>query len=499
MLWDGFDWRASEVAARRKHKQKPPAVAGPVEIPDAEHELVIERAAAIDVAKAAGKVCVRLPGKSGRRFSRVWDVPARTGAITELAEQLIELGVEKVTVESTSDYWRIWYYLLEAAGLSVQLVNARDVKNVPGRPKSDKLDAVWLARLTEKGLLRPSFVPPAEIRRLRDYTRLRVDLTRDRARYWQRLEKLLEDALIKVSSVASTLDTLSTRDMIEALIAGQRDPRRLAELARGRMKAKRSELIAALDGRFDEHHGELARMLLGQIDALSTQIDTLSARIEELIAALPDHASAIDHPTGDDGPGAGAGAGNDAEPDPPTSTDDAPAIRVDPAAVAECVLCTVERLDEVPGIGVYNAQVILAEVGLDMSRFPTPEHLVSWAKLCPRTIQSGPVTRAGKTGKGNPYLKGALGEAAAAAAKTNTFLGERYRRIVKRRGKLKALVAVARSILVIVWHLLADPTARFCDLGPDYHTNRIAIERRLRNHIAQLTAMGYRVAIEPAA
>jgi len=153
-----WDWRASEVGARRKTKQKP-AMVEPVEIPDAEHELVVDRGAAIDVAKAAGKVCVRLPGKSGRRFSRVWDVPARTGAITELAEQLVELGIEKVTVESTSDYWRIWYYLLEDAGLDVQLVNSRDVRNVPGRPKTDKLDAVWLAKLTEKGLVRPSFVP----------------------------------------------------------------------------------------------------------------------------------------------------------------------------------------------------------------------------------------------------------------------------------------------------------------------------------------------------
>ena len=151
----------------------------------------------------------------------------------------------------------------------MQLVNARDVKNVPGRPKTDKLDAVWLAKLTEKGLLRPSFVPPAPIRQLRDYTRLRVDLTRERARYWQRLEKLLEDALIKLSSVASTLDTLSARDMIDALIAGERDPRRLADLARGRMKTKRSALIKALDGRFDDHHAELARMLLAQIDTLS--------------------------------------------------------------------------------------------------------------------------------------------------------------------------------------------------------------------------------------
>ena len=187
----------------------------PEEIPDAEHELVVERSAAIDVAKATGKVCVRAPkGATGRRSSRVWDVAATTGAITELAGQLRADGIEKITVESTSDYWRIWYYLLEAAGLEVQLVNARDVKNVPGRPKTDKLDAVWLAKLTEKGLLRPSFVPPAPIRQLRDYTRLRVDLTRERARYWQRLEKLLEDALIKVSAVASTLDTMSVRDML---------------------------------------------------------------------------------------------------------------------------------------------------------------------------------------------------------------------------------------------------------------------------------------------
>jgi transposase len=491
------------VAAQRKHRKKPAVgVAGPVEIPDAELELVLERVAAIDVAKAAGKVCVRLPGKTGRRFSRVWDVTARTGPITALGDQLLELGIEKVTVESTSDYWRIWYYLLEAAGLKVDLVNARDVKNVPGRPKTDKLDAVWLAKLTEKGLLRPSFVPPPEIRRLRDYTRMREDLTRDRTRYWQRLEKLLEDALIKVSSVASTMITLSTRDMIEALIAGQRDPYRLAELARGKMKAKRAELITALDGRFDDHHAELARILLDQIDALDTQIDTLTRRIEELITELPEDTQAIDHPDDD---GSGTGAGSAADADPATLTDGVNPIRIDPAIEAQCAieadraLSTMERLDAVPGISVAGAQDILAEIGTDMSRFPTPEHLVSWARLCPRTIQSGPVTRAGKTSKGNPYLKGALGEAAAAAAKTDTFLGERYRRIAKRRGKLKALVAVARSILVIIWHLLANPAARFRDLGPDYHTNRIAIQRRLRSHIAQLTAMGYRVTLEPAA
>jgi transposase len=162
-------------------------------------------------------------------------------------------------------------------------------------------------------------------------------------------------------------------------------------------------------------------------------------------------------------------------------------------------LTVVERLDEITGIGQRTAQTIIAEIGLDMTRFATPEHLVSWAKLCPRSIQSGPISRSGKTGMGNPYLKGALGEAAVAATHTNTFLGERYRRIVKRRGKLKALVAVARSILTIVWQLLSDPTARFHDLGPDYHTSRVANERKVRNHIAQLTAMGFHVTVQPAA
>lgn len=446
-----------------KHKKGP---AGVEEIPDAEYELVIERVAAVDVAKASGVVCVRMPGPA-RRVSKVWQVQATTGAVAELAAKLAGWGIEKLTIESTSDYWRIWYYLAEAAGLDVQLVNACEVKNVPGRPKTDKLDAVWLAKLTEKGLLRPSFVPPAPIRQLRDYTRLRVDLTRERTRYWQRLEKLLEDALIKVSAVASRLDTVSVRAMVEALIAGERDPRQLADLARGRMTAKRTELIKALDGRFDDHHAELARMLLDQIDALDLQIATLTERIEQRLAL--------------------------------TGPDDHDQVRPGGGLVASTELSAAQRLCEIPGIGPTTAQIILAEIGLDMTRFPTAAHLVSWAKLCPRTIQSGPVTRAGRTGTGNPYLKGALGEAAATVAKTDTFLGERYRRLVKRRGKLKALVAVARSILTIIWQLLADATARFHDLGADYYTRRVNIERRMRNHIAQLTAMGYRVSVEPAA
>jgi len=450
----------------------------PEEIPDADHEQVVERVCAIDVAKESGKVCTRLPRESApdRRVSKVWDVKATTNAIVELGDYLTDQRIEKVTVESTSDYWRIWFYLLEAAGLDVQLVNAREVKNVPGRPKTDKIDSVWLAKLTEKGLLRPSFVPPAEIRVLRDYTRLRVDLTQERTRHWQRLEKLLEDSLIKVSSVASRLDTMSTRDMLEALIHGERDPHKLANLARGKMRAKHAALVEALTGRFDEHHGELARMLLDQIDALTRQIDTLTTRIEALIAAIP-AAAAPTHAQGPD---------NDA---PSTGHTHRPPAQ----------LSALERLDEIPGVGPHTAQVILAEIGLDMTRFPTAGHLASWAKLCPRTIQSGSKNRSGKAGKGNPYLKGALGDAAAAAARTDTFLGERYRRIVKRRGKLKALVAVARSILIIAWHLLNDPTTGYHDLGSDYHTNRLNKETKARSHIRQLQALGYTVTLTQAA
>jgi transposase len=442
----------------------------PQEIEDEGHERILERVAAIDVAKASGMVCVRVPHESrpGRRVSRVWEVAATTGAVIELGDHLACQGIEKVTVESTSDYWRIWFYLLEAAGL----VNAREARNMPGRPKTDKLDSVWLAKCTERGVLRPSFVPPAGIRMLRDYTRLRTDLTQERTRYYARLEKLLEDALIKVSAVASTMNTKSVRDMIEALIAGERSPRALADLARGRMKAKRAALIEALTGRFDDHHAELARMLLDQIDALSAQTGTLTGRIEELIGAMP--AARGVNGDGTTGPGAGTGPG-------------------------AAVLPALARLDEIPGISLAGAQGILAEIGLDMTRFLTAGHLVSWARLSPRTIQSGAKNRSGKTGKGNPYLKGILGEAAAAAARTDTFLGERYRRLVKRIGKLKALVAVARSILVIIWHLLSDPAAQFCELGSAYHASRTSAQRKARGHIRQLEALGYTVTLTQAA
>ncbi len=391
----------------------------PQVIDDEDHERAHERVAAIDVAKDSGMVCTRTPHPSrpGARRSTVWTVRARIGTVRKLGRQLAHDGIEIVTLESTSDYWRIWFFVLEACGLAVQLVNAAQARNLPGRPKTDKLDAMWLARLTEMGLLRASFVPPKAIRDLRDYTRMRTRLVQERTRCWQRLEKLLEGALVKLSSVASKLTTVSAQDMIKALIAGQRDPHQLAALARGRMKARHDDLVEALDGMFDDHHGELAALLLDQIASLDAKIARLGARAAGLTAAMP-AAWGVDA-DGTTGPDAG-------------TAPDAPALNA------------VARLAEIPGISPDLARSIIAETGLDMSRFPTPGHLVSWAGLCPSARQSGPRTRAGKKGQGDTWLRGCLGQAATSAACTATFLGERYARIARRRGKAKAQVAVAR-------------------------------------------------------
>ena len=443
-------------------------------IDDREHERVHDRVAAIDVAKDSGMVCTRTPHPSrpGARRSTVWTVKARMGAVRALGRQLARDGIEMVTLESTSDYWRIWFFVLETCGLAVQLVNASQAKNLPGLPKTDKLDAQWLARLTEMGLLRASFVPPKAIRDLRDYTRMRTRLTQERTRCFQRLEKLLEGALVKVSAVASTLTTISAQDMIKALIAGQRDPRTLAALARGRMKAKHDDLVEALDGMFDDHHGELAQLLLDQVAALDGRIAQLSARAAELTAAMP--AAWGINADGTTGPGAGAG------PD-------------------ASVLNAVARLAEIPGISPDLARAIIAETGLDMARFPTAANLVSWAGLCPSARQSGPRTRAGKKGQGDTWLRSSLGQAATGAARTATFLGERHARIARRRGKAKAMNAVARSILVIIWHLLKDPEARYTDLGHGYYQARLDTDRKLRNHIRQIQALGFDITITKAA
>jgi len=448
----------------------------PQEIEVAEEHEIVERVAAIDVAKASGMICTRVPHPSvaGKRVTKVWEVRATTKALTELADHLVKERVERVVLESTSDYWRAFLYVLEGAGLCVWLVNAKQVKNVPGRPKTDKLDSIWLAKLAERSMLSPSFVPKEQMRHVRDLARARFDLVGDRARVKQRVEKVLEDALVKISSILTDLHGVSGRAMLEALIAGERDPMVLAELAKGRARARLALLAEACDGRFTSHHARLCRMLLDQADDLTKRIETITALLDEAIGALEARAD-----------------------ETPTAALDSETGEVLPPPLA--YLSAIERISQIPGGGPETARAVIGEIGLDMAVFSTPQRLCSWAKCSPRTVQSGRKTKGAPTGKGNPYLKAALGQMASGAAKTDTFLGERYRRLVKRMPKKKALAAIERSILVVIFHLLSDPSATFTDLGPDYYAKRIDQKRRTDQLVRQLEALGHHVTLAPAA
>lgn len=359
------------------------------------------------------------------------------------------------------------------------LVNAAQAKNVPGRPKTDKIDAVWLAKLAERSMVAPSLVPTEPMRQVRDLARARFDLVEDRSRVKQRIEKLLEDALIKISSVLTDIHGVSGRAMIEALIAGRRSPQALAELAKGRARARRSALQDALDGRFTDHHARLARMLLSQLDDLTVRIEEVTTLLDAAIAALPDPATST---------GSAANTGSHGAAD---GTDQ-------PGPTASSYACAIQRLCAIPGAGPDSVRAVIGEIGLDMTVFGRHQRLCSWAKVCPRTVQSGRKKGRARTGKGNPYLKAALAQMATGAAKTDTFLGERYRRLIKRMPKAKALVALQRSILVIIFHLLADPTTEFTDLGPDFYTRRIDLARRTNHLTRQLQALGYNVQLTPA-
>jgi len=372
-----------------------------------------------------------------------------TQALTELANRLVEMRVQRVVMEATSSYWKPVFYLLEAHGLDPWLVNARDVKHLPGRPKTDVLDAVWLCKVAERQMLRPSFVPPWPIRRLRDLTRYRSDLVAARTAEENRVEKLLEDACIKLSVVASDIFGVSGRAMLAALVAGERDPKVLAQLARARMRGKIDRLEQAFDGHFDDHHRFLLSRMLARIEGLDADIAAVDAQIDVQLAPFAEAAA---------------------------------------------------RLDEIPGIGPVAAAAIIAEIGVDMSRFPTAGHLCSWAKFAPGINSSaGKSKGSASSGHGNPYLARILGEAAVGTTKTNTFLAARYRRIARRRGQPRAVVAIGRSILVIIWHLLHDPDTRYHDLGADHYTRHVDPTAKKRSHIRQLEALGYTVTLTPAA
>jgi transposase len=424
------------------------------------------------VAKAKADVCTRLPPQreGGRRASRAEEVPATAAEVLALAGRLRADGVTLVIMESTSDYWRLWFYLLEAAGLHVQLVNSRQARQLAGRPKTDQLDAQWLARLAEMGLLRPSFVPPAEVRALRDLTRARLQAVRDRTRQWQRLEKLLEGALVKLSSAVHSLArTKTARAILEAIAGGERDPQALAALALG--PADKASIRKSLDGmQLQAHHPVLIRGYLDHTAFLDRRISA----IEDEITACLDGIEAAH----------GVTAAGERSPDP---------------GEGALALPAAERLAEIPGISLDLARAIIAETGLDMAAFPTPAHLASWAGLAPSARQSGPRARKPARKHGDDWLKGYATQAALGASRTGTFLGERYRRLARRAGPVRAQCAVARSILVIIWHLLADPGARFTDLGPDWHARKTDRARRTRRHLKELEALGYQVTLTEAA
>jgi transposase len=437
---------------------------------------VVTYAAAIDVAKGFGMVCTRVPGsRPDRRRQKVWRVEATFKEVTALMDHLRCEGIQRLVLESTSDYWRMWYYLAEAAGLEVWLVNARDVKHLPGRGKSDRLGCVWHCKLNERGMLRRSFVPPEPVRDLRALTRTRARLAQDQARHQARVEKILEDAQLKISVVISDLFGASGRRFLDALVAGERSPAALAALGDPRLKATRKELEDALTGRFRDIHAFEIKTHLRLIDAINDEITRLDEAIGQQLAKVPGTAPACTA-CGLAGGGHAPGCAGEGTP----------------------LLSLAGRLDEVTGIGAVNARAIIAELGTDPSQFPTPGHAAAWARLTPRSRQSGETARPGRTGKGNRYLRGALGQSAMAAAKTDTRLGALYRRIARKRGKPKAIVAVSRVICEIAWILICDPAARYQELGPDYWTPR-SRARQTRDKVREIERLnpGKKVILAP--
>lgn len=409
-------------------------------------EVLVERCAGLDVGKADLKACVRVPGPRGGRRQQVKTFATTTGSLLRLRDWLMEQQVTVVGMEATGDYWKPVYYVLEDA-VEVQLLNAAHMHNVPGR-KSDVSDSAWIAGLVEHGLVRASFVPPRPIRRLRDLTRYRAALTAERTREKQRMEKLLEDAGIKLSVFVSDMFGVSGRAMLSALVDGERDPEVLAGYARGRMRPKIPMLVQALTGSFDAHHAFLCRTMLSRIDGLDATINAVTAQIETEI------------------------------------------VPFQPIA---------DRLDTIPGVNQRVAQVIIAEIGADMTQFPTAAHLASWAGMCPGNNESAGKHFSGRTRKGDRWLRAALGEAAAAAAGTkDTYCRAQYHRLAARRGKKRALVAVGHSLLVAAWHVINDEVS-YQDLGALHFLTRIDPARQTRRLVTHLQQLGYQVQLSPAA
>jgi transposase len=412
-------------------------------------EVLVDRCAGLDVHKKTVVVCVRAPG-AGRqkRVSEVRTFGTFEHQLVELREWLVECGVTEVAMESTGVYWKpVWHVLDEGEPFEMLLVNPAHIKNVPGR-KTDVNDATWIAQLLECGLLRGSFVPPVEIRELREVTRYRRQLTEERARETQRLQKVLEDANVKLSSVASDVLGVTGRMILDALCAGERNPEVLAEMAQRKLRAKIGDLRQCVPGRFNHHHAVMVGEIVAHVDYLTATIGRLDARVEAMMV---------------------------------------------PFRAAR------ELLTTIPGIQQRSAEIILAEIGVDMTRFATPAHLASWAGVCPGNNESAGKHRSTHTRSGNLWLQSALVEAGWSAVRTkDCYLAVRFWRIAKRRGQQRALIAIAHSLLIIIWHMLNEGTV-YTEIGADYLARNDNPDRRRRHLVNQLEHLGYQVELTPAA
>jgi transposase len=409
-------------------------------------EVINDRCAGLDVGKDEVVACIRVPDDAGGRHQELRTFPTFSSGLESLATWLQDHDVTQVVMEATGQYWKPIWYVLEERGLELLLVNARHVKILPGR-KTDVGDAAWLCELAEHGLLRGSFVPPAGIRELRDLTRYRKRLIQTHTAECQRIHKTLEDASIRLGSVASDVLGVSGRAMLRALLDGERDPKVLAELARGRLRNKLPALREALRGRFSAHHALLVRLALDHIEQLERSITALDAEVDRVIG---------------------------------------------PFAQAR------DRLDTITGVGKRAAECMIAEIGVDMSVFPTAAHLASWAGRCPGNNVTGGRRRSGRTTKGNVWLGEILIECAWAAARCrDTYLAAQFWRLARRIGKKKAALAVGHSILVIAWHLLAND-CDYAELGGDFFVRRDS-DRARQRAVAQLQALGYHVTLQPTA
>lgn len=409
-------------------------------------DTLIERCAGLDIHRDTVVACVRVPGKGRRRQQEVRSFSTTTAGLLRLLDWLASYRVSLIGMESTGAYWKPVFYLLEEH-CECWLLNAQHLRNVPGR-KTDVADAEWICQLLEHGLVRPSFVPPRPIRELRDLTRYRKAQIDERVREVQRLDKVLQDAGIKLSSVASRVLGASTRRMLEALVAGTHDPELLAELAKGRLRQKLPALREALAGRFrNEHHGLLVSQILAHVDYLDESIATLGARIEEVISPFADQ---------------------------------------------------VELLRTIPGVDRRSAEMLIAEIGIDMRQFPSAHHLASWAGLCPGNHESGGKRRPGRTRKGSKWLRAGLTESAKAAARSKgTYLAARHARLKSRSGASTATGATRHAILLAA-HTILDRNIAYAELGPDYFHRRHNPEQQTRRLVRQLERLGHTVTLQPA-